>query len=288
MADDSRQLAKLFASKFIARPEVKAFQRANGDWYPDETPITMPDLLAHLSGERSMGHYMLSSKSEVKLFAFDIDLEKAVPEKGIWWPMPTRVDQVAGDWVDFQPDNPRILWESLDAWPSDFDPPINTQCTQDFLIFQMRTCAMLLATSIRELLEIPVAVAYSGHKGLHVYGFTGLVSATEAREAASIILDHAGFELVRGRNFYKKKAEGDPNILSLPQLSIEAFPKQTSLENKGFGNLMRLPLGRNLLAGTSHPHQAKFLDFRPTGRYTELIERNPLEALTVDDPWAGE
>ncbi len=71
-----QELAKLFASKFIARPDVFAEQFPDGAWAPRRQRLGMSDLLAHIRGERSLGHYMLNQASECKLFAFDIDLEK--------------------------------------------------------------------------------------------------------------------------------------------------------------------------------------------------------------------
>lgn len=281
--DVARQIAKLFASKFIARPDIKAFQRPNGEWYPEESPITMPDLLAHLSGQRTMGHYLLSRKSEVKLFAFDIDLEKADIEKEIYWPMPTGYDEDAGEWTGFIDGNPRVTWEHIDEY---------TLCPwmKDFLEYQMWYVASRLCKAIDETLKIPYAVTYSGHKGLHVYGFTGLCSAEEARDGAEIVLDHAGiFEPARGKNFFKHKRGPDYNTSSCPQVTVELFPKQTHLDpgQKGFGNLMRLPLGVNLLKRTEHPHAAKFIDLRHRGNGQYLSERNPIEALTVEDQLAG-
>lgn len=278
----ARQIAKLFASKFIARPDRKAFQRANGDWYPEETPITMPDLLAHLRGERTMGHYMLSPKSEVKLFAFDIDLEKASPEKEIYWPMPTGYDTKAGEWIGFADANPRGTWERISEYA---DIP----WMQEFLEYQLWYVAHRICRAIETTLQIPYAVAYSGHKGLHVYGFTGLCSAEEARDGAQIVLDHTGcFEPARGKSFFKHKRELDYNTQSCPQVSVEMFPKQTTLEGqKGFGNLMRLPLGVHQMRPLTHPHHAKFIDLRARGAGQHFIERDPIEALTVTDQLAG-
>lgn len=276
----AREIAKLFASKFIARPDIKAHQKPNGDWYPDETPITMADLLAHLQGKKSMGHYMLSRESKVKLFAFDIDFQKADEEKNAWWPMPSTYDEDAGEWTGFVKGNPRLAWESLTA-PDGIH--------HDFLGWQMMDCARTLVRAIEQYLQVPYAVSYSGHKGVHVYGFTGLCSAEEARDGAMLALELSNsFETWRGKNFFVGKNKFADGTSGWPQLSVEVFPKQINLEGqKGFGNLMRLPLGVNLLRKPAHPHHAKFIDMRHQGKSWLLTERDPIEALTVTDQLAG-
>lgn len=280
--EGKKEIAKLFAKLFIARPDVYAQQRPNGEWFPVQQSINMQTLLSHLGGEHTIGHYMLNSEGKTKLFAFDIDLEKANPERNIWWPMPRSVNRMTDDWDNYDAGNPRAVWEGIGSEP---------KWMERFLVMQMRRCVETLVRSIEELIpEVRIAVAYSGHKGMHIYGFTGLMSAAEAREAASFVLDHTGrFEAVRGKNFFKHKTpyEGDPNFLSMPQLSVEIFPKQDSVSgtNKQMGNLMRLPLGRNLAAPVDHPHQAKFIDIRQN--LLTLVERPALEALTVESQWSG-
>lgn len=274
-----KEVAKLFAKHFIARPDVHAQQRANGDWFPVESPISMPLLLSHLSGGWSLGHYLLNRDNQVKFLAFDIDLEKANPERNIWWPMPRDYNEDAGEWIDFRDGNPRGAWETLQHAPD---------WLKKFLTYQLLSCATRIMRSAQDLFpQFPVVPAYSGHKGLHIYVLTGLIQASDAREAAQIILDHTGvFQLSRGNNFYKGIPRLDQNIDPWPQLSVEIFPKQSAVDNKGYGNLMRLPLGRHLVASPDHPYpRAFFLDARR--RYTELAERDPIEALTATDPWAG-
>lgn len=276
----ARSIAKLFASKFIARPGVKARQLSNGEWRPDDTPFTMPDLLGHLRGEHTLGHYMVNEDNKVKLFAFDIDLQKANREKNILWPIPANYDEEAGEWTEFGRGDPRYLWDEISKMPT---------WLHDFFAFQMVSCAKILARSIFSELKIPVAISYSGHKGMHVYGFTELCPAEEAREAASIAMEATGaFEAWRGNNFFVGRNPGyDENITGWPQLSVEVFPKQSAVSAGGYGNLMRLPLGRNLLKSPHNPHEAKFVDIRYTPGKWGMQERNPVEALTTEDQWAG-
>lgn len=279
-SEDTKELAKLFASKFIARPDIHAIQRSNGDWNPVEQKFSMDLLLKHMAGDISIGHYMLNADGNVKLFAFDIDFEKANLERQITWPLPSRLDEAAGEWVDFVPGCPRTTWERISEYT--LNPWMH-----DFLVYQLRSCATRLARTVEDLLGVPTCIAYSGHKGLHVYCFTGLISAAEAREAAKIVLDHTGvFQVARGNNFYKGIPRLDVNIDPWPQLSIEIFPKQDAAPS-GFGNLMRLPLGHHLAAPAGHPYPRAFFVDQRWGN-TQLVERNPLEALTVQNQWAGD
>lgn len=281
--EELNTLANLFAKTFISRPDVKAYQRPNGDWYPVHQRITREDLIKHIRGESSMGHYLASTENRVKFFAFDIDLEEAKPDRQIYYPMPIKIldyaDQ-ASNWENFVDGNPRGAWEN----------PNRPQYVESFLVYQMRTMAHLLATTAEQMLGYRTLVTYSGHKGVHVYVLLdGAFEASDAREAAVMVLDQTNcFELLRGKNFFKHRAAyGDPE-LDMPQLSVEIFPKQDTItdKEKQLGNLMRLPLGRNMKMpdGVEH-YLPQFLDVRH--RMTEFKERDPIEALTVRNQWAG-
>lgn len=278
--DDGTAVAKLFAKMFISRSDVKAYQRPDGSWYPDRTPINMQDMLAHLSGARTMGHYLIGPNDTCKFMAFDIDLEEAKPEHQIYWPMPGdwEYPQEKIGWTSWYPGDPRGTWMNTEKLA-----PLEAR----FLVFQMRSAAHMLARSAEDLLGLRTAVAYSGSKGLHVYAFFDEpVPAALAREMAELTVDAAGgFAILRGKNFFKKQPKDDDPVTDMQQLSVEIYPKQDSLadKDKKLGNLLRLPLGRNL-KGNGRP-APMFLDVRH--RMTEFKSRNPIEALTVADQWAG-
>lgn len=257
-------VANLIAKNFIARPDVKAIQHANGDWSPHTTtgkrdgeriPWKRSHIEDHLSGDKTYGHYLLSADSECKLFAFDVDLEK----KGVFYygdefEFSAETDDLRGEWL-----NRRFVG-------------------RNWLKLQFKLMAHKLMRAVVEELDLPTVAAYSGGKGVHVYAFTGLISAAEAREGAQIVLDSLGeFEAVRGENFFKHR-DTDPEK-GFPNLSIETFPKQGSLDGKDLGNLMRLPLGRNMKS----KDPTFFIDMRsPMG---QMIPRDPAEALLVGNPW---
>ena len=145
---------------------------------------------------------------------------------------------------------------------------------------QLRMMAEKLSRTIYENFDIPVACAYSGSKGVHVYGFTGVLPAHKAREAAEMTLELAGgFVAVRGNSFFKTVDQSP--LRGFPNLSIEVFPKQSSLEGKDLGNLMRLPLGRN--RKTSDP--TFFIDQKaPMSQLAPHAD--PVALLKSGNPWA--
>lgn len=93
-------------------------------------------------------------------------------------------------------------------------------------------------------LGVTTVLSYGGGKGLHVLGiWENPVPASESRMIAEAILGSFNcFHPHRGDIFWKHNEY-------YPELTIEVFPKQTEIASGGFGNLMRLPLGRNPKTG---------------------------------------
>lgn len=281
MAD--RALADLIAKKFIQRTDVKAAQRPDGSYVPWEVdahgsycpahrggqrePWKRDDLNAHLDGAKSFGHYLLGTDGKCKLFAFDIDLEKTgyLPTRPLdpWFSDEELLDYEAS----FDPCNPREAWRN------------RRHPGRSFMKYQFKLIAHQLMAAVRTELDLPTACAYSGAKGVHVYAFTGPISASDAFDGAMIVIDSLGcFEPKRGNVFFQHK-DHTP-VHGFPNLSIEVFPKQRTLEGKDLGNLMRLPLGRNLK--TNDP--TFFVDM--TSPLGEMQSVDPLFALTTSDPFA--
>lgn len=296
--ETSKEIAKLFAKNFIARSDVKAIQHPDGAYRPDvnrdaqggavfhaRSGFNMADLLNHINGVSTYGHYMLNSNDKCKMFVFDIDLDKPDKAKPETWERlraPLEVDS-DGVWRNFAPCDPRAVW--LDRTKT---------IQRAYFKTQLRILAEQLASKVSRELEIPVAATYTGNKGVHVYGFTGLLPAKDVREGAHLALQaYGGFEPFEGQNFFKHRESPITNgsydtgmpydeDLSYQCMTLEVFPKQDSLEKKGFGNLVRLPLGKNL----KNPQDPTFfLDFR--GNYTDqaLMPREPVDALTTTNYW---
>lgn len=217
---DEDAVVSALAKRFIARRDVKAAQKSTGEYRPvvadpkvpdSYLPWKVGDLRAHIRGEKSYGHYLLSKENTCKLFAFDLDVRKEARE--YFYPSAEGVE------------NPERT---------------------DELIRQLRTVAEGLAARTERLAGVETAIAFSGGKGLHMYAFTGEIPAAEAKSAATLVLEDFGcFEAFRGTNFWRYR--GDPNFF--PDVEIEIFPKQTELGADGLGNLMRLPLGVNRKTG---------------------------------------
>lgn len=263
----------LLAKTFIARTDVKAIQHPNGAWSPHtadgrvdgaKLPWTRADLEAHLNGTKTFGHYLLNTDSQCKLFAFDIDLEKNSapgtphPYQGYYSDDTGGVHEfdARADWHDRN--HPGRNWSK----------------------YQLKMVASKLMRHITEL-GIPCAAAYSGNKGLHVYALTGLISASDARDGAGIVLEMlGGWTASKGNNFFRSD-DTDP-ITGYPNISIEVFPKQSILNTGGLGNLMRLPLGKNL---KSPDDPCFFLDMTaPMGSFTKISAEL---ALTQPSPWGN-
>lgn len=303
LADQSRlkEIGDLLAKRFIARPDVKAAQWNDRVYSPVMTreeprqhvKFTRDDLNNHILGRASFGHYMIGTDNQVKLFAFDIDLEKSGMLPDTFNANPDVTTDVYLDYKDYPlifdaasnktsttPGNPRDFWYKRFA-----DKSPSTFAKQHMIKTQFRMLANELAVATKTLLDIPVAMAYSGSKGVHVYGFTGRISAAEAREAMKVVLESVGtWQPARGDNFYTRNPHPDDAkdpFLACGQYSLEIFPKQDDMSGgKEYGNLMRLPLGVNKKAPRD---KAFFLD--PRAPLTEFVEMDPIEALTTDDPW---
>lgn len=280
----SSSLPALIGRRFIQRRDVKAIQFDNGDYVPDfkmrdqtrhGLGFKMSHLNAHLEGTETYGHYLIDNNNKCRMFALDIDLEKSgsyveMPDFSTAPADPAEAEVWAKEntvVVDLH--SPRDVWHdrrntSARAWYK----------------MQMKVIASRFASIVTKDLQLPCAVAYSGNKGVHVYGFLGESDAKECREAALLTLELSGeWELFRGKNFYKHKNR-DP-VMGYPSFSVETFPKQDTLDGKDLGNLMRLPLGKN----RKHPKDPTFfLDL--TGPLAEFKpHRDPVQLLESGDPF---
>lgn len=258
----SDDLVRLLARTFIARRDVKAVQQSNGAYHPEHSKWTIGDLRDHITGERSLGHYTVNSDGKTKLFAFDIDLDNY----GTWEDLPL-CERPDCQKPHIPPHNfhPREVWAKK---RSDPDEVMQVILMQQTFRAQFRAIGEGLASRItRNLTSVKSAIAYSGSKGIHVYGFTGdEEEANDVRALALEILSSHTYHQVRGDNFWKHDDE-------FPHFTIEVFPKQDKVrDGDGLGNLMRLPLGRNMKGG-----KAFFLD--PAAQRTEFEELDPMEAM---------
>lgn len=265
------QIAGLLGKLFVQRRDAKAEQnKVNGVWHrcvrdrrsQADVPLKMPDVISHVRGERSFGHYLLDNDDMCRVFALDIDLRKTActfpfvdPETGA-----TRLEEYI----------PREAWMD------------RGHASRTWTKLSLRVLGDHFARIIVGDLGLPCLVSYSGSKGLHVYGFFDQpVPAADAREGAIIVLEQSElFKPSKGKSFYEAINQ-DP-VEGYPQLDVEAYPKQEKKNSDGYGNLMRLPLGRNFKA--SDPREKSFfVDLTAHG--AEIRPIDPLLALTTRDPW---
>jgi hypothetical protein len=209
-------------------------------------------LNAHIEGTKTYGHYLLDADDNCKLVAFDVDLKSSgtlFVDDDTTKTFP--VDDLRAYWRDRRNPERRYLKLAMN------------------MLHQELTFAL-------EQLEIPYAVAYSGNKGFHVYGFTGKMNAALVREAARLVMEMMGpaWSPSKGDNFYEYAANEDWALYK--NFTIEVFPKQDSLAGKDLGNLMRLPLGKNLKS-KDHPF---FMSDNPTDPY-QLEPVDALETLSA-------
>jgi len=229
---NSTEIAKLLASNFIERRDVKAIQTNSGSYIPHRVgpepkyedralaPFNLTSLVDHVETKQTFGHYLVNPETgTTRIFLFDIDFNKSSP----YHDPDLKLD------ADI---NPREVWSGP-----------TTTCKKD-LALQIFAMGDGLARRIKKLLGIKVMVAYSGNKGLHVIGcLPPRTPAATAREMAVFILEGLQvFEPLKGHNFWKHST-------GYPSLELEVFPKQDEVRADGFGNLVRLPLGVNRKSG---------------------------------------
>ena len=266
-------LIDIIASRFIARHDVYSVQRSDGSYNPVNSPITRSVISDHLKGNATYGHYLLGGDNldTAKFFCFDIDLATTgqfyiEPDLSI-----VPIDQeITVEWIEanrlgpFAID-PRAAWKSRDPQ------------SRPYFKERMRTTGEILTGAIHSL-GIDTCMTYSGHKGIHVYGFTGPMRAVEVRAIAKQILTDTGiFEPSKGDNFYE-------NFTGLiPGMSLELFPKQDKVEPGHYGNLMRMEFGVNLKS----PDDPCFIVDQRLAHVKLEPHVDPVSVLLSGNPWKG-
>lgn len=280
--ENHNAIVNLLAQKFIARTDIKAVQKPDGSYAPRHSKFTRQDLLDHITGRATYGHYMIDLNNQTKLIVFDIDLVKPKPTEPrpflptTYTPEDGYGNFEAGEDVAYL----RDVWRARGISKDDV-----RFMQRGYLSQQLRGMANKLMRGVWEHLQVPTTMAYTGSKGVHVYAFTGLVDAEAARLGQKIVLDSLGcFQPKKGNNFYRHvELDGFEN--SYAELEVEVYPKQSELnEGRQFGNLVRLPLGKNL---HNPAHPTFFMDARGNHGSRAIMRRDALDALTNDDPWAG-
>lgn len=237
MSDESptAKVAQLLGSQLIERRDAKAVQTAKGyspvreDMRNVDSPLKpwdIQDLIDHVEGKATYGHYLVKpGTNTVRCLTFDIDIRaeanKDIGEEPILW--------------EGQEINPRQIWLSKEQ----------SVCRAD-IGRQLQGMTYGLATYVRKVLDVKVLMSYSGSKGAHVIAVLDEgTPAADARDAARRVLDATGVMMQdHGENFFK-------HVDAYPALQVEMYPKQDTVTEDSFGNLVRLPLGINRKTGDS-------------------------------------
>lgn len=236
----TEELENLIAKRFIQRRDVKAVQFPSGAWSPDykirhmtsHLPLgwNRDHLTAHLTGSRTYGHYVLDENDMCRVITFDIDL----------------IDDKTGTWVNHVTTKPGTVESSVTDNVNPREQWANRTLVgpRSWYKYQMKMLATRFCSAFVEM-GLPTAAAYSGSKGVHVYGFVDPMKAQDAHEGALLALDMIDeFEPYKGKHMFIHR-NPDP-WQGYRNFTVEIYPKQESLEGKTLGNLLRLPLGRNL------------------------------------------
>lgn len=287
VAGREREIAAAIGKLFVQRRDVKAVQNElTGVWARSKTPIKMGDVVDHVLGKKSIGHYLIDPETDLcRVFALDIDIvdskmetlkEHTDPEKRAKYVPQYFPLNPSGPTYQLTEYNPRTAWYDR-AHPA--------------RLWTKRALSIVaaeIAVVIMNDLGLPCLVSYSGSKGIHVYavlhqdhGGPGPIPADDAREGAILALEKTGMFIPgKGKNFYKA-IDQDP-VRGFPQLEVEVFPKQGAVGPGGYGNLMRLPLGRNF---KSERDKSFFMDF---SKYPfDFAPLDPLTAIQRCNPFVG-
>lgn len=239
MTSDQSVLVGLLASRYIQRRDVKAKQFPSGAYNPIKSRFTKRDLRLHLEHRVTFGHYLIDQDGLCRTLCFDIDFD----DEFIWGSKSL---------------NPREIFGT--------DHP-----ARGALVMRIRSMADGLAFALkRRHPELHVVCSYSGSKGIHVLGSFGEgVPAASVREIGHDLLDWFGcFQLHLGKNFYKHSMGAGEG------LTLEVYPKQDTVGQDGYGNLLRLPLGIHQKSGR------KSFFYDPRSDNSLLREIDPVMALT--------
>lgn len=245
-------IAALLNDRFINRHDAKAWQKGEG-YLADKTELTLSDIEAHLSGDRTLGHYIVNpTTQECKVVVFDIDLAKT--------------GQIGGENGELVQIKPREVFADV-GHPERLSMlatlKLNAYGIASRLHRKYGDCGLVAST-------------FSGSKGMHVYLLLDEPAlAVSARQVAGEVLESLNFAPSRGDNFWETTADAPRNVC------IEVFPKQDQVDPDAFGNLVRLPLGINQKSGKAGAFIR--LDDQPT-KMTRLDPTSVLQDRML--PWA--
>ena len=209
----------------MSKSWVVARDRQNHD-----LPLTDETLEQHFFSDRCVGAYMLRPDSTVKFLAFDVDVQKT----GRFYPI-----RDGQPYAEFDLGNPGIA--NLEAVMWDEDHP-----AYRWIWLVLNITVLEIATQCKKILGLRSMVVITGG-GAHVLVPFGdnEVLAADARAM--------GDEVVAATNIFEQKSAAFWTLAGYVKkehpVEVEVFPKQDQIREDGYGNLIRLPLGKHRRTG---------------------------------------
>jgi len=226
---------------------------------------------AHFAGDQTLGTYMVGLDSRVKFFALDIDLLKDGKEGPFY-----TLDDDEGDPTEYTRADGVLNIDDRRVGPIEtaLHDPDNPAYRWVRVVLRSKLDAF--AGIIRNQFGLESLRVLTGG-GAHL--IVPLPSPTNARRIRSDVIDtltQYGYEPFRGKNFYVAAGE-DPDTATT---TIEVFPKQDDMDGKGFGNLIRLPLGIHRRTGVRTVFVKDALDGQPAWALPTVKAYNVLADIT--------
>jgi hypothetical protein len=234
-----RRLARLIGGLMISRKDAKAVEVGPNDWRPDRSggkllKYSVADFRQHLLGNRCLGAYLLDSESRVRCIVFDVDLVK---KKGFCLRIRS-IDEI-------ERMNARGLYDGRvdpDFFVGNLEEALHDESHESHLwaLTILMEVSRNIADAVRSVLGLGVLSVMTGG-GVHVIvPLPELMPAADARIMGDAVMAQVDGLAQSSSFLYVQKSylEDKPS-----SVTVEVFPKQSSVRDGGFGNLVRLPLG---------------------------------------------
>lgn len=313
----AKELAHTILDRFVQRRDVYAIQYLDGSYSPVHAELTHEVIQTHLDENFTYGHYTTDPNNRTRIIAFDCDLRSQL--HCMTFPDTNLIANGAITDENILDAYTLLPYNSIETYWFDR----YSLHTRAWLKYKMRYLAEVLTTVLRNDAGMDCAAFYSGNKGIHVYGFfPGHVEASNAREIGKYVLQKTvglishNCYLTENPGGYTIGGPGTQSgqealsgykldhIDGMPYFNIEVYPKQDQIPEGGYGNLLRLPLGRNLHSLSHDAHgnelsrdralpdtdrlyncQPAFLIDQCTAILELLPHPDPLAVLQSGNPW---
>lgn len=229
-----------YVKLFVHRSDVYAEQQKNGAYFPVRSPITADDVQEHLDGWSSFGVYVVE-------------------------PQQQRCEDTG--WPKGEPNTIKYVMFDLDTHDEAAKAAL-ASCVQSLV--QSALPGEMRVPEYTDVLEYSqLLMEWSGNKGIHVWlFFDEPINAGKVRRWLARDFSPAWEKAKAEGGFAREHGSMDP---------LEIFPKQDDVPEGGFGNLVKLPLGKHAVSG-------KFSEFIGYEGWASAVDEVvPLPAVLVPD-----